>query len=838
MNLQECPRARTLRVLPAVLLALFVALAASCTSPEKAKAEHLRRGEQFLKDRKWQDASLEFRAAIQIDDNLAAAHWGLARAYEQLGRGGEFIEELQRTIRLDPNNAEARVKLASAYLAAYSVRKNDTLLAEAERLAGEITARDPKNPDGLILTANVIYFKGNGSPEAAKQAEQKINDAINLNPQRVESYMGKARLYQLMNRADLAESVYKQAISINDRSSLAHVEYGKFLTQTDRSDQAEAEFRKAVEVDPENRDVRWVLASYYLVHQKLDQAEPAYSAWAHLDWDKAEGRARLADYYATVGRFDDAANLYQDIIKSFPDYARGHYRLGEISLQRGDQAGARAQVEELLKRNQKDPDALFLRARMSEAAGKYKDAIADLKTVLDSDPRSKLGLYFMADALYRDGQLEQARARAAELERYYVDTQEFLPAKLLQIQISLDSGDFDGAKRMADDLVAKLKDKTPSGELTPQLLADLKTNVFILRGKANLGLGQRAADADVSKFIAAARADFEQARQLAPNSPMPYVNLADVAAAEKKPDEAQQQLERALSLDRTNFQALTALINLSMVTGHLDQARQRVEQLASEQPTSAPLQYLVGQAYRTGSQQQPPDPQRAEAAFQRAVQQDPDYMAAYSALAEIYVALSTEARAQNRQEDASRLTDQAVGQYKKITEKRQDDFIAYRNIGLIEAQRNNLDVAVDYYHRVLSIRPDEPVAENNLAMLYVEHDKVNAEEAMRLAQDVVRRFPGEPGFADTLGQVYLKKGLYRDAVEQLQKVVAVASRTGHDNSLYRWHLGQALAAAGDKQGARRELQKCQELYAQEQQRAVKSPTATPIEDVRRTLESL
>jgi len=75
MNLQECPRARTLRALPVLLLALFVALAASCTSPEKAKAEHLRRGEQFLKDRKWQDASLEFRAAIQIDDNLAAAHW-------------------------------------------------------------------------------------------------------------------------------------------------------------------------------------------------------------------------------------------------------------------------------------------------------------------------------------------------------------------------------------------------------------------------------------------------------------------------------------------------------------------------------------------------------------------------------------------------------------------------------------------------------------------------------------------------------------------------------------------------------------------------------------------
>src|SRR5215211_305157 len=104
MNLQECPRARSLRAPLAILLACLVALAASCTSPEKAKAEHVARGEAFLKERRWQEASIEFRNATQIDDNLASAHWGLAQAYEQLGRGGEYIEELQRTVKLDPNN--------------------------------------------------------------------------------------------------------------------------------------------------------------------------------------------------------------------------------------------------------------------------------------------------------------------------------------------------------------------------------------------------------------------------------------------------------------------------------------------------------------------------------------------------------------------------------------------------------------------------------------------------------------------------------------------------------------------------------------------------------------
>jgi tetratricopeptide (TPR) repeat protein len=823
MNLQECPRARRVRVLASALLAALVLFAAACSNPEKAKAEHVQHGQALLKERRWQEATLEFRNAIQIDQNLAAAHWGLAQAYLQLGRGSEYVEQLQLTVKLDPNNMEARMRLAQGFLLAFDRDKKPELLAEAERLTNEVLAREPNNPDGHILSANVIYFKG--GPDAAKQAEDKIKYAVSLNPGRMESYMGLAKFYQQTGRGSDAEATYKQAISINERSSLAHVEFGKFLTQTNRSEQAEGEFVKAAEVDPENRDVQWVLASYYLVNKRYDKAEEAYNRWAHLDWDKAEGRARLADYYATVGRFDEAAALYQDIVKTFSDYTRGRYRLGEISLQRGDVAGARGQVDELLKANPKDIDALFLRARMLATEGKLHDAIADLKNVLDQEPRSKLGLYAMSDALYHDNQYEQALARAGELERYYP---EFFPAKLLQIQINLDHlRDYDGARRMADDLLKKLQepDSTPKGDVTPQVLGDIRTNALLLRGKATLAVGYKAASRDAAmKLFESARADFDAARQSAPNSPLPYVNLADAAGAEGKIDEAQQQLDHALSIDKTNSQALNALINLGASSGRLDQVRARIEQLASEQPTSAQLQYLVGQAYRNGNAQQQPDAARAETAMRRAVELDADYIPAYSALGEIYV--------------VTQQPDRAVEQYKKILERRPDDFTSYRMLGMIESSRGQLDAAADYYHRALSIRADEPVAANNLAAMYAEQGRGNAEEAIRLAQDIVRRYPNEPGFADTLGWVYYRKGLYRDAAEQLQRAVSLASKNGGDNSLYRWHLGKALADGGDRAAARRELQKCQELYALEQQRPIKPPTQTPIDDVRRTLESL
>src|SRR4051812_35480419 len=110
----ECRRSPNFIILLCVFLAAVVFLSA-CSNPEKAKAEHVAKGEAYLKDSKFQEASLEFRNAIQIDDNLAPAHWGLARAFEGLGRFPEMFQELQKTVQLDANNLDARVKLGNYY---------------------------------------------------------------------------------------------------------------------------------------------------------------------------------------------------------------------------------------------------------------------------------------------------------------------------------------------------------------------------------------------------------------------------------------------------------------------------------------------------------------------------------------------------------------------------------------------------------------------------------------------------------------------------------------------------------------------------------------------------
>ena len=114
MKNQECHRKFHTLPLPIVIVAAV--LIGACTTPEKTKVQHMVRGQAFLKDKKFPEAALEFRNALQVDEKFADAHWGLANAYEGLQRYQEAFEEMKQAAELDANNLEVRVKLGNYYL--------------------------------------------------------------------------------------------------------------------------------------------------------------------------------------------------------------------------------------------------------------------------------------------------------------------------------------------------------------------------------------------------------------------------------------------------------------------------------------------------------------------------------------------------------------------------------------------------------------------------------------------------------------------------------------------------------------------------------------------------
>lgn len=758
-----------------IVLVAFALLLGACTTPEKAKAQHVARGQALLKEKKFQEASLEFRNALQIDDKLADAHWGLANSYEGLQRYQEAFEEMKQVVALDPNNLDVRVRLGNYYL--MGGKQQPAAISEAEILAKAVLQKDPNHIEGHILMGSVLFAQDHKT-----EAFAELNRAIELDPQRVESYLSLARFHSLTNDLAVAESIYQRAIAVKGSSALAHYEYGKFLVQIKRLDNAETEFQKAVQADGNNREARFILASFYLVNRRWEQAEEAYKALAELDKDKPEGRAVLADFYSATGRMDEALAIYKEVVAKSPDYAQGHYRLAEIMLMRGEVDNAKNEIANILKSDAKDRQAMILRARIEMQSGDPADlkaAIEDLKEVLKQEPNSRPGLFFMAEANFRLGQIDQARSFAGDLDRNYPD---YLPGKLMQVQISLASGDAKSALQASSQLQERLAKASPDKDTSPQMLADLRANTIVAHGSAALQLHDTKT----------ARQDFMAAREAAPRSTDVYVDLASVALTEHKPDEAISFYNSALEIDGANFNSLRGLISIYAAQNKIDQAHARIDQSLAAQPNNASLHFLKGQVY--GFER---NAAGAEAEFRRALDIDGNYLAAYSALGALFVNTNQQ--------------DRAIAEYQKIVERRPENAAAYTLIGMLEMNRGNYDSAADYYRKALAKDDNAFFAANNLAWIYAVYGKGNMDEAVRLSQSAVQASPEVPSFVDTLGWVYYKKGLYGAAAEQLKKAIAVDEAAARQtNSVpsptYRFHLGVALAAKGDKAGARREIE--------------------------------
>ncbi len=756
----------------------FILLTALCgaflflSACSQSKDAYIKRGEEFLQKRKFHEAVMQFRAAADIDKDSAGAHWGLARAYENLGQFYEAVDELRKTTELAPENLDAKAKLGNYFLLV-----QPPLISEAEQIVQDIFSRDQNFIEGHILKASILAVQK--KPEAEIVAV--LDKAISINPNRTESYVSKARYFMTANKAAEAEDALKKGVSVNPAFAVGYVEYGRFLDYANRAPEAEEQFNKAISVEANSIEAREAIAEFYTRQKQYEKAESAYKNLVQIEENSAESRLRFADFYARINRSDDAVRVLSEILKDAPEYARARYRLGEIYLDRKENDKVNEQVEILLSSNGNDTEALMLRARVRLQDNKAEDAIKDLEEILKKQPSQKDALFYMTQARLALGQNDQARAFIGDLDKYHPN---FLKTRVLKIQLAFAQGKANDALREANDLFNAAKSSYPNAEMTAGDLQELRVRAQTARGLANLELGKTAE----------AKADLQEIVKLSPNSSAALVNLAKVSLAEKNLAEATGFYERALNADAQNFDALSGIVSILIRQKQTAQAHSRLDQAIqnnqNRSDVSAALHFLKSNVFTAEN-----NANSAEEELKKAMAADENYLPAYSSYAAVLASRNQ--------------VDEAVAQYKKIVEKKPSASV-YTLLGMLEDSRGNSAEAEKHYRKALEIVPDSPIAANNLAWTLTETGG-NLDEALVLAQKSVNQQQTAAGFYDTLGWVYYKKGLYLPAVEQFRKAVSLdeaeAQKQGKTpNAGYRLRLGTALASAGDKTSARREVE--------------------------------
>ncbi len=725
-----------------------------------------------MRSRRFEEAVMEFRTAADIDKTSAKAHWGLARAYENLGQFYESIDALRQASDLDGDNLEAKIKLGN-----YFLLTNPPQIPETERILADIFARDPNFIEGYVLQASLLSARG--KPE--KEVLDVLNKAIALNPKRVETYSSLARYLMKTGKLGEAEKAIQKGISADPNTAFGYLEYGRFLDSANRAPEAETAYRKAIEVEPKNIEARQAAAEFYLAQKQFDKAEQTYRELVQIQENSSESRMDLANFYAQIGRENDAIRIFGEILTEKPEYVRARYRLGEIYLDRRENAKVSEQVAELLKINDNDDEALMLRARVSIQENKAEEAVKDLEEILKKKPSQKNALFFMTQARLALGQIDQARAFISDLEKYHPD---FLKTKLLKIQASFAGGDSQNALREAKELLEAVKNTYPNAENGTQNLEDLRIRALTARGLAYLQLGK----------LAEAKADLQAVQSFSPNSAGASVNLAKVAVAANNLAEAANLYQKALAADGKNFDALSGAVNVLSRQKQFGEAHAKIDkaiQQSNGQTDVLPaLHYLKSNVY-TAEKNQP----SAEDELKKAMVIDDRYLPAFSAYAALLAARNQ--------------TGEAVEQYKKVVEKKPSASV-FTLIGMLEDARGNAVEAEKNYRKALEVEPETPIAANNLAWL-IAASGGNLDEALQLAQTAVDKNQAIAGYRDTLGWVYHKKGLHAPAVEQLKKAVALGEIEARQTnsgaaSSYHLRLAMALASAGDKPSARREVE--------------------------------
>jgi tetratricopeptide (TPR) repeat protein len=730
-------------------LALAASISACAGSPQARKADHVQKAERYVSAGKLAEAVIEYRLAVEADPQAGDAQLALADAYFKVGDMRHAAQAYVRAADLLPSRLDVQLKAGTFMLA--GGRFDDAKVRAEKALA--IT---PGDVDSHILLANALA--GLRDPEGAMA---QIEEAVNLDPKRSATYTSLASIEIGRGRAEAAEQAFRRAIELDDKSTMAHLAAGNFYWASGRLPEAERELSRGLALQPDNVIAREIMGAFFIASNRAAEAEPHLKRVFELTNSPGSALA-LTDFY----------------------------------LSRNDQKAARELLETLKNRPDTKNQAKLRLAALDHAAGRKDQAYAQIAEVLASDPKNLTGLLAKSSFLLTDRRNDEALATAEITVQAYSDSAAAFYT-LGQIQTARKQID---AAIAAYDTAVRLNPRAVAAKIG---LAEL--HLAAGRSQASLGFAEDALKSEpdnpdarlalvkglVGKGdIPRAATELKGLAQRYPKSPAVLIQTGIVQARQNDTASARNSFQEALTLNPESPEALAGLVALDMAARKPDAARARIDEQVNNRPNpSANMLMVAGRTYFAVG-----DRKAAEQYFRRVIERDPTYLQAYVALAQLYMV-------ENR-------LDAALAEFENLAQRDTRPVGPLTFAGIILQAQGKTAQAREHFERALQLDPSAAVAANNLAWIYSESGG-NLDVALQLAQTAHSKLPDTHEVSDTLGFIYYKKNLLPQAVQTLKAAV----EKDPTNPSYHYHLGLALAKAGDAPGAAEHLKRALSLKA-------------------------
>ena len=767
------------------LLAVMLAGLIACSSPTERAQGFYEKGKVFLQQGDLVKAGLEFRNALQIKHNMAPAWLGLAEVAERQGDWEQLYRSLNRVIELDQKNIDAHLKLGRLLVAAGQLDKalaiSDTVKAlDPERpevmafrasvlfklddrkaavaLAKTVLEKDPKNIDALVVLASERMAAG----DAAKAVEY-LDVGIEADEKNIALQLIKVRALLELGKPDAVEEILRRLIVLNPDAPSFKYSLARFYLAHGKKDKAEAEFRAVVAANPKDVNAKIEVVRFLASVRGSKAATAELQALLSADPGNTELLFALAGLHQAEGDREAADDVLRKIMAKAGDTQDGLRAKGLLagSLLAGkDKTGAKALVKDILAKDARNEQALILRAEMEIDEGQIEDAIADLRTILRDAPSSPRALLLLGKAHELTGARDLADdiySRAFQASKlagpYGVTYADFL------IKV--------GKAKQAEAILKDVLRTTPGYVPAIRILAQ----VYLMTGN-----------------IAGAQSMVEEARRLKGQGVLADQIQGGVYAARKNFDDSISSFKRAYEASPSDVQPMLALVRSYLRAGKTREALSFVDSVVQASPDNNEARLLQGQLEALSGSKE-----KAASIFRKIIETDPKNAEGYLHLANLMLY-------DKRLADADKAVSEGLAAIP-------NDFALRATKAAILVYQGKFDEAIALYEGLLKERPGADVVVNNLASLLSENRQ--DKESLKRAYELASRLKDSdlPMFKDTVGWASYKVGKYQEAVPFLE--AAVNQRP--DMALLRYHAGMNQLALGNKDAARKELQKSLEL---------------------------
>lgn len=729
-----------------VLIALL-----SATGCARRPEEHLAEGKRLFAEKKYGDAALQFRKAIQGNPRFGEAFLRLGEAQVQLADAAEAYQAFNQAVELMPDNAVAVQQLGDLSLGAFLADKRDPrqLYDKVNSLASRLLARDPKSYDGLRWKGALALLD-----RKPQDAVRHLSEADRLKPGQQEIVLGLAQAQMQSGDEEKGERALLAFLDAHpDAGPIYDALYLEYVRRKRVADAGKIMTRKAAN-NPAVARYSLELAEHHARHRDTPAMDAALRSIVERKAQIPDAHLVVGDYYASHRRPADAARHYQ--LGFEQDSGRRvvyRQRLAGALVDLGKPAEAVDVLDGLLKELPGSIEIRSQRAALLLGAGKAETVVKDYQDLVKAKPNDPALRYNYARALLSTGDTGSAQR---ELQEAIGRDKSFLPARLTLAQLGL-----------------ALRNPKETIRYANEVLAIDPTN-----GAAQL---LRAAGLIGTNRLGEARPELERLARALPDSQEVQLQLGVLAIAERNFKQAEEIFSRLRQKDSPDPRAMSGLIETYASRQQFEAALQMVRADLKAAPQSVPMRQLLAQtAARAGEYDV------AVAEYRSLLQATPGSFELHMRLGDVLQLKGELAGAVAEFEKAARLNPSSAAPPLFLASTLQ--------------QMNRLSEAKTYYRRVNQLQPDNEVVLNNLAFLLAETGE-DLDEALRLAQRARQKAPNSHALTDTLGWVYLKKGQLDGAVQVFQSLV----REQPDVAAYHYHLAEAFAAKGDKSRARQAL---------------------------------